>query len=139
MAEPATSAAASATAAACTGAAAALCLAEDVALQLLGVPLTVVLGALTGALGARYFLPAVAFWPAAAGATIWTVAASILAEFARWALASAIDKPVPAGALAGIALVTAALGPFIVPVLVERAPAALRRILDSIKGGQPNG
>lgn len=138
MAEPAPSAAIVA-AAACSAAATWVCSAQDVALALLGVPLPVVLGGLTGALAARYWLPAVAFWSAAAGAGVWTIAAAILAQLVQWALGAVTDKPVPAGALAGIALVAGGLGPFLAPVLIERAPAALRRVLDSIKGGSANG
>jgi apolipoprotein N-acyltransferase len=138
MAEPTTSAGIVA-ATACTATVAWLCVVQDVALQLLGVPLSVLLGGLTGALGARYFLPPMAFWPAAAGAGVWTIAAAILAEMLRWMIQELGSRPVPSGALAGIALVTAALGPHLLPVIIERAPAALRRLIDSIKGGRADG
>lgn len=138
MAEPTTSTA-TAVAAACTATAAWLCVAQDAAVQLLGVQLSVILGGLTGALVGRYFLPAMAFGAAVASTSVWTIAAAILAELMRWLLQALIDKPIPAGALAGLALVAAAVGPHLLPVLIERGPPALRRILDSIKGGSANG
>lgn len=138
MAEPTTSTATIA-AAACTAAATWICVMQDAALQLLGVPSSVVLGGLTGALVGRYSLPPMTFGAAVASATVWTVAASILAELLRWLLQAAIDKPIPAGALAGLSLVAGAVGPRLLPVLIERGPAALRRVLDSIKGGSANG
>lgn len=146
MADPASpTAAALATGAAVSGTATAITVLQDAAVALLGVPLPVVLGGLTGALAARVFLPPAPFWAALGGSTLWTAIASFLAQLVQWLLGTAgrwaagADAPVPAGALAGIALVVAALGPHALPVLVDRGPAALRRVLDAIKGGSGNG
>lgn len=113
-----------------------LCMAADVAIQLFGVPLPVVLAALTGALGARVFLPPVSFWRAAAMAVFWTFAGSLGAQLALWVASLWLSGTPPPGVLAGLALVVAAAGQRVAPILWDSGGAALQRKLDGLfKGG----
>lgn len=110
--------------------------AADVALQVFGVPLPVVMAALTGALGARVFLPPVSFWRAAAMAAFWTLAGAFGAQLVLWLASRWLEGAPPAGALAGIALLTAGMGQRVAPILWESGGAALQRKLDGLfKGG----
>ena len=112
------------------------CIAADVAVQLFGVPLPVVLAALTGALGARVFLPPVSFWRAVAMSVFWTFAGAFGAQLALWLASKFISGTSPSGALAGVALLVAFLGQRVAPILWESGGAALQRRLDGLfKGG----
>lgn len=113
--------------------------AAEVALQIFGVPLQVVLAALTGALGARVFLPPQGFWRAALVATLWTFAGAFGAQFAMWMVGWWTSGSPPAGALAGIALVTSAAGQRIAPILWEKGGEALSRKLDGLFKGDARG
>lgn len=127
-----------AAAVACAGSAisTAVCMAADVAVQLFGVPLQVILAALTGALGVRAFLPPAPFWRATAAAAFWTVAGAILSQLALWVAGKAMGSDLPPGALAGVALLTAALGQRVGPILWVNGGEALKRKLDGLfKGG----
>lgn len=113
-----------------------LSVAADVALQLFGVPLPVVLAALTGALGARVFVPPVPFWRAVVMSVFWTCAGAFGAQLAMWLAAMWVSGTPPAGALGGLALVTSALGQRVAPILWENGGAALERKLNGMfKGG----
>lgn len=109
--------------------------AADVALQLFGVPLPVLLAALTGALGARVFLPPVAFWRAAAMSLFWTLAGAFLAQLALWAVQKWLNGSAPTGALAGVALVISALGQRIAPILWNEGGEALKRKFRNLWNG----
>jgi hypothetical protein len=116
-----------------------LCSAADVAVQLFGVPLQVVLAALTGALGARVFLPPQPFWRAVAVSLMWTLAGAFGAQLVMWLAELWLDQPPPAGALAGIALVTAAFGQRVAPILWEKGGDAIGRKLDNLWKGDTRG
>jgi hypothetical protein len=126
-------------AAAASAVSTALCAAADVAVQFFGVPLQVVLAALTGALGARVFLPPQPFWRAACMAFFWTFAGSFGAQLVIWLVELWADKSPPPGALAGIALVTAALGQRVAPIVWTKGGEALERRLDGLYKGSDRG
>jgi hypothetical protein len=113
-----------------------LSVAADVAMEIFGVPLQVVLAALTGAFGARVFLPPVAFWQAAGATVLWTAMGSFLPQLGMWIAASWISGTPPQGALAGVALLIAFGGQRVAPIIWEEGGAALRRKLSGLwKGG----
>lgn len=114
----------------------AICMAADVAVQLFGVPLQVVLAALTGALGARVFLAPTTFWRAAVMAVFWTFAGAFGAQLALWIASLWLSGTPPSGVLAGLALLVSAGGQRVAPILWESGGAALQRKLDGLfKGG----
>jgi hypothetical protein len=113
-----------------------LSVAAEVALQIFGVPLPVVLAALTGAFGARVFLPPGPFWRASATTVMWTFAGAFLAQLVLWIAAKWIEGAPPAGALAGLALVAAFIGQRVAPIVWDKGGAALERKFDQLwKGG----
>ncbi len=127
--------------AACAAAASALttglCAAADVALQIFGVPLPVLLAALTGACAARIFLPPVGFWQAFWMCVIWTCAGAFGVQLVQWLASSWMSSQPPPGALAGIAMVAAFLGQRVAPILWENGGEALKRKIDGLfKGGE---
>jgi hypothetical protein len=136
---------ASACAAALGGVGAYVSLASDAAMQLFGVPLPVLLASLTGACGARVFLPPSPFWRAASSSFFWTFFGVFVPNLVLWIASQWVAAAPPAGAVAGVALVTAALGQRVVPILWEKGGAALERKLDGLwarhndgdKGGTP--
>lgn len=125
--------------AAASGIGTVITVAADVATQLLGVPLPVVLAALTGACGARVFLTPQSFGRAFWTCVFWTVAGACSAQLVLWLASWWTGSTPPAGALAGIALVSAALGQRVAPILWTKGGAALERRLDGLfrndKGG----
>jgi uncharacterized membrane protein YeaQ/YmgE (transglycosylase-associated protein family) len=129
----------SACAAAASAAATWLAVAAEAALQLFGVPLPVVLAALTGACGARVFLPPTSFARAAGQSLFWTIAGAIGAQFGLWLVEHFLDGKPPGSALAFVALVMAALGQRVAPILWVEGGAAFERWLrqwGGTKGGQ---
>lgn len=121
-----------------------MALVSEAALQLFGVPLPVVLAALTGACGARVFLPPVPFLHAALSSVFWTATGTFLPQLLLWVAGSLMTAGAPAGVVAGIALMTAALGQRVAPIVWEKGGAALERKLDGLwpkksdnNGGQP--
>lgn len=115
-----------------------IAIAADAAMQVFGVPLPVVLAALTGAFGARVFLPPAPFWRSITTTVLWTAAGAFLAQLALWVATAWFTGPPPSGALAGLALVCAFIGQRCAPILWERGGAALARMLDQIgKGNAP--
>ena len=98
---------------------------SDVASQLLGVPLPVVLGAIAGAFLARAYAPPTGFLSAAMASAIWTVAGCVLAPFAPSVAKVLLAKfagvdgfDLPAAALAGVALCISLFGPLLLPPLI---------------------
>lgn len=129
---PAFSACATVAGAAGTG----LSMVSQAALELFGVPLPVLLAALTGACGARVFLEPTSFWRAVAASVFWTIAGAIGAQLVLWLVGLWAGGVPPGGVLAGVALATAALGQRVAPILWQSGGAALQRKLDSLfKGG----
>lgn len=107
----------SADAANCAGAAASAAgtfwsLLGDAALQLLGVPLPVVLAAVTGAFLARTYQAAAPLAHAIAGSVSWMVGACALAPLCQPLAEKYAGVVLPAGALAGVAFAIAIAGPF---------------------------
>lgn len=121
--------------AAVSGSGAVLATLQGWVLELFGVPLPVLLASAAGAFGARVFLPEAPFWRALALSTFWTFAAAWLAELVRWGLARSLNGEMPTGALAGVALLVAAMGPRLAPVVMDKGTAAVGRWLDSIRRG----
>lgn len=107
----------------------------EATMQLFGVPLQVVLASLTGALGARVFLPPGPFWRAAAAAVFWTITGALGAQSMLWLAGWALSTTPPAGSLAFGALLLAALGQRVAPILWESGGARLKRFIDGKGGG----
>lgn len=131
--------ASSACAAASAGAGAWLAMASQAALELFGVPLPVVLAALTGACGARVFLEPTTFWRAVSASLFWTIAGSIGAQLVLWLVGLWAGGTAPGGVLAGVALASAALGQRVAPIIWQSGGAALQRKLDSLFNSKPKG
>lgn len=130
----------SAVASACSAAGAWLALVKEWVAELFGVPLPVFLAAEAGAFGARAFLPAAPFWRAFFVSQLWAIAGTATAQLALWVAAKWLEGGTPPpGALAGVALLIAALGQRFAPILWDRGGAALERRLDTLwkdnKGG----
>lgn len=105
-------------------------MASEAAMQLFGVPLPVVLAALTGACGARVFLEPTTFWRALGASVFWTLAGAFGTQLMLWIAAQWLTGTPPAGVQAGVALVTAALGQRVAPIVWDKGGAALERRLD---------
>lgn len=114
-------------------------IASDAALQLFGVPLPVLLAALTGACGARAFLPACGFWQAVAVNAFWTLAGTFLPQLVLWVASSWISSAPPPGVMAGAALLIAAFGQRVGPIVWESGGEALRRRLDGLWSSKGEG
>jgi hypothetical protein len=121
-----------------TGSASWLGFMKDIALELLGVPLPVVLAAATAAFFAGSFRPATGFGRAFTAGICWTLLAVFMTNLIAAAIAYYAGAPVAAGALAGIAVLAAGAGqllcPLLWPVIVARLPAALARRIDQLGG-----
>lgn len=133
------SAAGAFTVASTSGIAGGLAMVGDVALQLFGVPLPVLCASVTGACGARVFLPPATFWRAFWSSTFWTGAGVFASQFVLWMASKWLDGAPPTGALAGIALALSAFGQRVVPILWDRGGAALERKLDQIWANKGDG
>lgn len=122
-----------------TGIAGVLAVLGDVALQLFGVPLPVLCASVTGACGARVFLPPASFWRAFWSSSFWTGAGVFASQLVLWIASKWLDGAPPTGALAGIALALSAFGQRVVPILWDRGGAALERKLDQIWATKGDG
>lgn len=116
----------------------AICAAADVAMQVFGVPLPVVLAALTGACAARIFLPPAPFWRAFWMCAVWTAAGAFGVQLVLWVVSSWIGAP-PNGVLAGLAMLTSFLGQRVVPIVWEDGGEALKRKINSMFKGSDRG
>ena len=117
-----------------TGATGWLSAAGEIAVQLLGVPLPVVVGATAGALLARGSQEPVPFWKAGLSTLVWIIVGCVCAQGAQAIVGWAMGAALPAGVLGFGALLSSLLGPKLLPVLNEQAPAVLRRWLGKIGG-----
>lgn len=117
-----------------SGAATVLSMLSEVATQILGVPLPVVLSATTGAWVARSYAPSKNFAAAIAGTLGWTIAGCTLAPLAGALLEHWTGLKLPTNALAGLALVVSGGLPLLLPILVEKVPEIVRARLDKWKG-----
>lgn len=107
---------------------------SDIAIQVFGVPLPVLLAAAAGAFLARSYLPSVGTVRALGGSTVWTVVGCALAPIIP-AIAGKFGLEVPTGALAGSALVVSAGAPLLWPVVVDNLPRLAKRWFDRLSGG----
>jgi hypothetical protein len=117
--------------AATTGAAAWLSFAGNVAVQLLGVPLPVVVAAIAGALLARVYLPTIAFASALGRSVLWVVTGCVTAQ----GVSAVVTLPV--GVLGISALLISGLGPRLWPVIVDASPELLKNFLSKLGGKAP--
>jgi hypothetical protein len=117
-----------------SGAATVLSMVGEVALQILGVPLPVVLAAGTGAWIARSYTPAANLLTALVGTAGWTLAGCFTAPFAQWIVKSFSGSEMPTNALAGIALCVSLVLPMVVPIVRQKLPEVIGARLDRWKG-----
>lgn len=118
-----------------SGAGSLLATAKAWALELLGVPLPTLLAAAAGAFGARMLMPEAKFWQALAATIFWTLAGGWCAELGRWGLGRWLEADPPTAALSGIALIIAALGQRVAPIVWDNGGKALARWFDGIGKG----
>ena len=119
-----------------TGGAAWLSVVGDVALQLLGVPLPVVMAAVGGSLLARSYLPTLTFWAALGRSALWMVIGCVGAQ--GLSAVVAVTGSTPAVGLLGIlALAISGLGPKAWPVLVAQTPIVVKTWTAKLGGSQP--
>lgn len=131
-ADPVTQKAIIATAAA-SGGAAWWTAAKEIALELFGVPLPVVLAAATGAFGALSFVSATSYPRTLGMGTLWTFAGTYGAQLALWLVGWWAKAEVPAVALPGVAILLAACGPLIATRdNIDRLRAAIGRRIDAL-------
>ena len=109
--------------------------AGEIAVQLLGVPLPVVLAAIAGAFLARTYQEPCSYLSALGRSVGWIVFGCAGAQAAVAVTSAATESfKIPVGALAFLALLISGLAPKLWPVLVEQAPIVLRRVLRMIGG-----
>ena len=112
--------------------------AAQVAVELFGVPIQVVIAAITASFTAQTFRPLSGVLPTLGSGTLWAMVGSFGANFAVVALNAWFSISIPAGALAGVAMIIAGAAPFLAPVLIREGPAAVARWLKNIaKDKQP--
>ena len=112
--------------------------AAQLAAEIFGVPIQVVIAAITASFTAQTFRPLSGVWSTLASGTAWAMIGSFGANFAVVALNAWLGISIPSGGLAGVAMIIAGAAPFIAPVLVKEGPAAVARWLRNIKkDGQP--
>jgi hypothetical protein len=110
----------------------------NVAVQLVGVPLPVVIAALAGALLARVYLPPLPFGAALLRAFLWLLVGCIGSQGVAEIITVTASISVPVGLLGGLAMLVSGLGPKLWPVLVEQAPLMLKHWLAKF-GGRDEG
>lgn len=123
-------------AASTSGAATVISTLTEVTTQILGVPLPVVLAALTGAWIARSYTPSKNFAAALFGTLGWTTAGCVLSPLAAALVKHYASLEFPTNALAGLALIVSAGIPLLLPILIEKVPEIVRARLDKLKGNQ---
>lgn len=101
-----------------------------------GVPIPVLLAAMTGACIARSYVPARNYFAAISATLGWTVVGCSLAPLAQAIVKKYLELDLPTNAMAGVALVAAAGLPLVMPIIVEKVPEIIRAKLDSWKGGK---
>lgn len=117
-----------------SGAGAAIASVGDVTMQLLGVPVPVLMGAVAGGFIGRAMSTPAPIWRALAMTFAWIVFGCVLAPLGS-AAAAKFGVELAGGALAGIAGAIAALGPLLWPIVVEVLPGYVRAKF----GGQGKG
>lgn len=117
-----------------SGLAALLTIFQDVSAALFGVPLPVVLAAMTGAWFARSLAPAAGFFSALGATAGWTVAGCVLAPVVQFAVKYFTKTELPNAAFAGVALIVSGGLPMILPVVRTKLPEIVGSWLDRLKG-----
>ena len=116
-----------------SGFAASWAAATDVAMLVFGVPLPVMLASACGSFGARALLPATSYAKALGGGVLWAMIGGWGAQLAQSVIGWLMSATLPNGALAGCAIVTAAIGQWIIyPENVDRLREAVGRLLDGV-------
>jgi len=111
--------------------------ATDIVLAVFGVPLQVMLASACGSFGARAMLPATTYGRALGGGLMWAMLGGWAAQLAQAIISYLISASLPVGALAGCAIIVAAIGQWLVePASVQKLRAAAGRLLDGI-GSKP--
>lgn len=113
--------------------ASALTAASDVAMQLVGVPLPVVLAAIAGAMVARSYTPSTNYFSAISATLCWTVGGCALAPLLQ-AIAAKFGVNVPVNGLAALALIASGGMPLALPIVKQKAPEIIASWLDMLKG-----
>ena len=121
-----------------SGAGAVLAIVKDWVTELFGVPLPVLLAAATGAFGVRTYLPAATLIRALLGSGAWTLVGTYSAQLGLSVASAVFNAQVPATAIAGVALLFAALGQLAAPVVIQRLPGAIGAWFDK-RSGKPGG
>lgn len=107
--------------------------AKEIAAELFGVPLPVVLAAATGAFGSLSFVSATTYGKTLGIGVLWTVIGTFGSQLALSVVGAWLGVTVPAGALAGAAILVAAAGPVLVTKAnVAKLNDALGRYLDGL-------
>lgn len=107
--------------------------ATEVASALFGVPLQVVLAAVTGAFAARSFQIGTTYIKSLGGGIIWAVIGIFCCQIAIWLMTRVIGEPPPMGAAAGAALIVSAGGQMLItPKLIEKVKRAVARYVDGL-------
>ncbi len=109
---------------------------RDVAMDVMGVPLPVVLAAIAGAFGARSYLAPVGFVRGVSGSMLWALIACGCAPLAQTIIAAMSGWQLPTTALSGVAVLIAAGGQIAAPVVAEELPHLVRRCFAKFGGGQ---
>lgn len=127
---------------AASGIGAGFAIVKEIALEIFGVPLPVVLAAATGALWARATQPQQTFLRALWATVAWTATGAFLAALARYLLGAGlgtvgVTAEIPGAALAGLALLITWLGPKLAPVIAQGAEEILRARLRKLRGDDP--
>jgi len=117
-----------------TGATGWLSAAGEIAIQLLGVPLPVVIGATAGALLARGAQDPVPFGKAVIRTGLWIIVGCVCAQGAQAVIGWGMGKELPVGVLGFSALLICLLGPRLLPILQEQAPQLLKRWISKVGG-----
>jgi hypothetical protein len=109
--------------------------ASEATLQMFGVPIGVVLAAMTGAFGARVFMPNESLPRVVVSTMLWTCSGAFLPQLALWMMGIWLTKDPPHGAMAGAALIIAFGGQRVVPILWGEGGDALKRRLSNLWKG----
>lgn len=107
---------------------------QDVSAAFLGVPLPVVLAAMTGAWFARSLAPAANFISALFRTMGWTIVGCVLAPLGQFSVKHFWSADLPTAALAGLALIISGGLPMVLPIIQQKLPDIVGSWLDRLKG-----
>jgi hypothetical protein len=111
--------------------------AKEIALEIFGVPMPVVLACATAAFGALSFHSGMTYCRTLWAGTVWTMLGSWCAQFSLSLIGGWVGVEIPIAALAGAGIAAAGAGAlFVTKSNVNKARAAVGRWIDNI-GKQP--